>query len=128
MRVKRWVWVVLAIVAALFVAEHCLFETAAAPGAEYVIDLEALHRAAIATGALPGKIEVEQVGEFAFPQKLVIAGDSFRMHPMVLLVHRIVWPDRSLIIDSAMSPAGAKVIPGSKVELAAFERAWFERS
>ncbi|MCW3032458.1 MAG: beta-lactamase domain protein, partial [Solirubrobacterales bacterium] len=114
---RRWPWVVLGVVASLVVAEHLLLGTAAAPGADYGIDLAALHRAAVATGgALPERIEVEKVGEFAFPRTLVVAGDGFHMHPMVLLSHRVVWPDHSLIVDTAMGPAGAKKMPGSKMD------------
>ncbi|MEO8901947.1 MAG: MBL fold metallo-hydrolase [Polyangiaceae bacterium] len=121
-RVKLWVSLLVGIAAAVLLAKHFLLDTAAAPGARYVIDLAALHRAATASGTLPDHIEVEQVGEFAFPQKLVIAGDSFHLHPMVLLSHRVVWPNRSLIIDTAMSAAAAKGIPGSKIDEAAFAR------
>jgi len=41
---------------------------------------------------------------------------------MTLLAHRVVWPDRSLLIDTAMSPAAAKGIPGAKPDPAAFDR------
>jgi len=51
-----------------------------------------------------------------------VAGDGWGMHPMVLLAHRVVWPDRSLLIDTAMSPAGAKGIPGARADAAAFAR------
>jgi glyoxylase-like metal-dependent hydrolase (beta-lactamase superfamily II) len=40
---------------------------------------------------------------------------------MVLLSHRVVWPDRSLIIDSAVSPK-ARSLPGAKLHAAAFQR------
>ena len=122
MRVKRWLGIIVSVVAVVFVAKYLLLDTPAAAGAPFVIDLGALHRAAIAKGPLPERIEVEKVGEFAFPQKLVVAGDSFHLHPMVLLSHRVVWPNRSLIIDTAMSPDAAKSMPGSKLDVAAFQR------
>ena len=121
-RITSWFWILVSIAAVVFVAKHFLLDTPAAAGPKYAIDLDALHRAATASGALPEHIEVEQVGEFAFPQKLVIAGDDFHMHQMVLLAHRVVWPNRSLIIDTAMSPAAAKAMPGSKLDEAAFAR------
>jgi glyoxylase-like metal-dependent hydrolase (beta-lactamase superfamily II) len=34
----------------------------------------------------------------------------------------VVWPNRSLIIDTAMSPNAAKAMPGSKIDEAAFAR------
>ncbi|HYP99632.1 MAG TPA: MBL fold metallo-hydrolase [Polyangiaceae bacterium] len=122
MRVKRWQWIAIGVVASFVVAGHFLLGTAAAPGEKFVIDVEALHRAAIAAGPLPERIEVEKVAEFAFPQTLVVAGDGFRMHPMILLAHRVVWPNRSLLIDTAMSPEATKVLPGSKADTAAFAR------
>jgi glyoxylase-like metal-dependent hydrolase (beta-lactamase superfamily II) len=114
--------VVLGIFALLFLGKYLLLGTAAAPGAEYVIDLAALHRAAVATGALPERIEVEKVGQFAFPRTFVVAGAGFHLHPMVLLAHRVVWPDHSLVIDTAMGPAAAKKMPGSKMDQGAFDR------
>jgi glyoxylase-like metal-dependent hydrolase (beta-lactamase superfamily II) len=122
MRFKLWMKVTLGVVLALLIAEVLLFETAAAPGPKYVIDLDALHRAAIGAGPLPDHIEVERVGEFAFPGAIVVAGDGFSSRPMTLLAHRVVWPDHSLIIDTAMSPAASKAIPGSKPDPAAFDR------
>lgn len=119
---RRWPWVVLALAIALLLGKHFLFDTAAAAGAKYVIDLDALHRAATASGALPQNIEVEKVGEFAFPSKIVVAGDSFKMHPMVLLAHRVLWPERSIVIDTAMPPSATKKMPGSKTDPAAFDR------
>jgi glyoxylase-like metal-dependent hydrolase (beta-lactamase superfamily II) len=121
-RRRRWPWILLGIIAVLFVAGYSALETAAAPTGQYAIDLGALHAAAVGKGALPERIEVERVGEFAFPRTLVVAGDGFRLHPMVLLSHRVVWPNRSLVIDSALGPVGAKKMPGSRLDLAAFER------
>jgi glyoxylase-like metal-dependent hydrolase (beta-lactamase superfamily II) len=115
-------WIVAVVVAVLIVGKHFLLDTAAEAKGAYVIDVEALHRAAIAGGALPERIEVEKVGDFAFPRSLVVAGEGFRMHRMVLLSHRVVWPDRSLIVDAAMSPEAAKKMPGSKMDGTAYER------
>jgi len=122
MRLKRWQWICLAIVVVLFAGSHFLFGTAASASEKFVIDPEALHRAATAQGPLPERIEVEKVAEFGFPQTLVIAGDGWSMHRMILLAHRVVWPNRSLLIDTAMSPEATKVLPGSKADSAAFAR------
>jgi len=123
MRIKRRYWIPLAGLAILWGAKHFLLDTAADPVGTYVIDLDALHRAAVSGGALPDRLEVERIGEFAFPRSFVVAGEGlFRMHPMVLLSHRVVWPDRSVIIDTAMSPDAAKKMPGSKADVAAYAR------
>jgi glyoxylase-like metal-dependent hydrolase (beta-lactamase superfamily II) len=123
MRRKRWPWILLTLVAVILLAGHFVLGTAAKPNGRFVIDVDALHRAATSGGgALPERIEVEKVGEFAFPQTFVVAGGGFRMHPMVLLAHRVVWPDRSLIVDTAMPPEAAKKMPGAKFEVASYER------
>ncbi|HEY5958389.1 MAG TPA: MBL fold metallo-hydrolase [Polyangiaceae bacterium] len=122
MRARRWSIVVLVLVVVIFLAKHLLLDTAAAAAGTYTIDLEALHRAAIATGPLPQSIEAEQIGEFKFPRTIVVAGGGFKMHPMVLLAYRVVWPDRSVIIDTAMSPSATKQMPGSKADPIAFGR------
>src|SRR5689334_8058551 len=122
MRIRRWQWIVLAIILALFLAKHFLLEVPAAASGEYVIDVEALHRAAISSGPLPQSIEVEKVADFAFPRTFVVAGDGYRMHAMALLAHRVLWPDRSVVIDTAMSPAATKKVPRGVPDAAAFER------
>jgi glyoxylase-like metal-dependent hydrolase (beta-lactamase superfamily II) len=122
MGLKRWQWIGVGIVALVLIGKRVLLDTGAAPGEKFVIDVDALHRAAIGAGPLPSRLEVEKVGEFAFPRTLVVAGDGWSMHPMILLAHRVVWPDRSLIIDTAIGPADSKAIPGSKLDIAAFAR------
>lgn len=122
MRYKRWLIGFLAVIVLLLGAKYLLLDTAAAPAAPYAIDLAAMHRAAIASGPLPTRIEVEHIADFAFPRTLVVAGDGFRMHPMILLAHRVVWPDRSLIIDTALSPRDADALPGAKPYPAAYAR------
>jgi glyoxylase-like metal-dependent hydrolase (beta-lactamase superfamily II) len=118
---KRWLWVVVIAVASILIGKRMLLDTAAAATGSYVIDLAALHHVATASGGLPEAIEVEKVADFAFPQTLVIAGDGFHLHQMVLLAHRVVWPDRSVMIDTAMGPDAAKKLPGSHVNLAAYQ-------
>jgi glyoxylase-like metal-dependent hydrolase (beta-lactamase superfamily II) len=122
MRIKRRYSIPIATVAVLWTGKHFLLDTAAEPTGTFVIDLAALHRAATSGGALPERIEVERVGDFAFPRTFVVAGGGFRMHPMVLLSHRVLWSDRSLVIDTAMPPEAGKKMPGGKMDEAAYVR------
>jgi glyoxylase-like metal-dependent hydrolase (beta-lactamase superfamily II) len=114
--------VLLVLVMLLLGFGYAALSTAAAPGPAYAIDLAALHAAAVGKGALPDRIEVERIGDFAFPRTIVVAGGGFHMHRMVLLAHRVVWPDRSVIVDTAMSPAAAKKMPGSHFDPGAYGR------
>jgi glyoxylase-like metal-dependent hydrolase (beta-lactamase superfamily II) len=122
MRIKRWLWALAIIAVVLVSAKIVLLDTAASPRVPYLLDIEALHRAAIASGPLPERIEVERLGTFGFPKKIVVAGDGFDKYPMVVLSHRVVWPDRSLIIDTGASLEQTKKMPGAKLDEAAFER------
>jgi glyoxylase-like metal-dependent hydrolase (beta-lactamase superfamily II) len=71
---------------------------------------------------LPIAIEVEKVADFAFPRSFVVAGNGLHMHAMALFSHRVVWPERSLIIDTAMGPTARRMVPGAKLDLAAYGR------
>lgn len=122
MRLKRWLKILVVVAVVLLIGKHFLLDTAAEPAGTFAIDLAALHHIATSAGPLPERMEVEKVGTFAFPQTFVVAGGGFHAHPMVLLVHRVLWPDRSLIIDTAMSPAAAKSLPGAQLDGAAYDR------
>ena len=122
MRIKRWLWALAIIAVVLLSSKIYLLDSAASPGTAFVIDTDAWHRLATASGPLPDHIEVEKIGTFAFPKKLVVAGESFHLHPMVLLSHRIVWSDRSIIIDTGVSPAAGKKMPGAKLDESAYNR------
>src|SRR5262249_21365897 len=122
-RRRRWPWVLLGLLVVLLGAKYFLLDTAAKPGGEFTIDLAALHQAATSGGGtLPERIEVERVGTSAFPRPFAVAGDGFRRHKMVLLAPRIVWPDRSVMVDTAMSPAATAKMPGSTVDAGAYDR------
>lgn len=122
MRLQRLFYGLLLAAALLLAAKHFLLDGAASADGSFVIDVDALHRAAVGGGALPSHIEVERIGDFAFPRTTVVAGDGFRMHPMVLLSHRVVWSDHSLIIDTALSPKAGERLPGAKVPAAGYAR------
>jgi glyoxylase-like metal-dependent hydrolase (beta-lactamase superfamily II) len=122
MSIKRRYWIPPTVLVVLLIGKHLLLDTAAGPVDRFAIDLDALHRVATAGGTLPERIEVERIGDFAFPQTFVVAGGGFRMHPMVLLSYRVLWSDRSLIIDTAMAPEAAKKMPGGRIDEAAFAR------
>src|SRR5262249_5740457 len=122
-RRRRWPWVVLGVFVILLAGKYFACGNPAAPGPAYVIDLDALHRAAIVNGgALPERIEVEQVSEFAFSRMLLVAWVGFRMLQMVLLALRVVWPGQSVVLDAVMTTAATKKMPGSKVHAAVFDR------
>jgi glyoxylase-like metal-dependent hydrolase (beta-lactamase superfamily II) len=110
------------IVAAVIVAVQgvayywLLVESHAPEDAQYALDLDALRTlASSAAGDKPTSVEVENVALFKFPATAVVAGDGFDPVDMPVYSYRVVYPDRALIIDTALD----RTIGGA--ELAAFD-------
>jgi glyoxylase-like metal-dependent hydrolase (beta-lactamase superfamily II) len=110
--------VVTGVLAALLGAAYywLIVESHAPADARYVLDIGEIRRLAAATpGAKPDSIEVEQVALFKFPGTAVVAGDGWRSLDMPVFSYRIVYPESSVIIDTALS----REIGGS--QLASFD-------
>src|SRR5688572_25570984 len=118
---KRWMKYTLAsvllLLAAVGAAYYWLFVESTAPdGAHFVLDVEVLRELANASaGDKPTSVEVENVALFKFPAAAVVAGDGFDTVDMPVYSYRVVYPDRSLIVDTALD----RSIGGE--ELAAFD-------
>ncbi len=122
MRTRRW-WVGLAVAAVVVLGvKFLLLDTSASPEGTYVIDLDALHKAA-SEGELPSSIEVERIADFAFPRTFGVAGDGFRMQPMILLAHRVLYPDgHAIVVDTGLSAKDAEPLPGAEFHIDAYNR------
>ncbi|HEY6877505.1 MAG TPA: MBL fold metallo-hydrolase [Polyangiales bacterium] len=120
---RKW-WIGAAVVVGvLFFAKVLLLDSSAEAADNYVIDLDALHRAANSQGELPTSIEVERIADFAFPRTFVVAGDGFRMHPMILLSHRVLWPDgTSIVLDTGLTEHDSEMLPSARFHREGFER------
>jgi glyoxylase-like metal-dependent hydrolase (beta-lactamase superfamily II) len=53
-------------------------------------------------GAKPTEVRVEKVAAFAFPETASIGGDGWNMQPMYVASYQIVFPDRTIVVDSAL--------------------------
>ncbi len=93
-------------------------------GAPYLLDLEAVRGAAQSLpGARPQRVEVEQIAELVFAQAMVMAGEPWQGTPIPVYSYRLQFPDRSIIVDTAMS--NTEGMPGAMVrhlDSAALER------
>ncbi|HET9446664.1 MAG TPA: MBL fold metallo-hydrolase [Steroidobacteraceae bacterium] len=56
-------------------------------------------------GDKPVSIEVEQIGLFTFPAAGIVAGDGFEERPLPVYSYRLVYPDGSIIVDTALDQA-----------------------
>jgi len=106
---KRWIRNILLGLCALLVmlagAYWWLFVEGHIPGGvEYALDIGEVRRlAAAARGEKPVEIEVEAVGLFKPPAMFVVAGDGRQPSDVPVFSYRIVYPQTSIIIDTALN-------------------------
>jgi glyoxylase-like metal-dependent hydrolase (beta-lactamase superfamily II) len=73
-------------------------------GAEFVLDIGEVRRlAGVTPGGKPIAIEVEGVGLFKPPAAFVVAGDSWKASDLPVYSYRVVYPQTSVIIDTALN-------------------------
>jgi len=104
-------------------AYYWLFVDSHAPSnASYALDIDRV-RAALDTvpGDKPSAIEVEQVAVFTFPATGVVAGDGWNAVPLPVYSYRLIYPDSTLIVDTALEQS----MGGS--QLSSFDAAAFAR-
>jgi glyoxylase-like metal-dependent hydrolase (beta-lactamase superfamily II) len=89
--------------------------------AAFTLDLERVRELAALPGDKPGAIEFEQVGVFTFPATGVVAGDGWQGVPLPVYSYRLVYPNDSILIDTALR----KEMGGS--ELTSFDSAAYDR-
>jgi glyoxylase-like metal-dependent hydrolase (beta-lactamase superfamily II) len=72
--------------------------------ARFALDIAEVRRLANATaGEKPSTIEVEQVAAFEFPATAVVAGDGWSMAQLAAFSYRVVYPQSTAIIDTALA-------------------------
>jgi glyoxylase-like metal-dependent hydrolase (beta-lactamase superfamily II) len=124
---KRWVRNILIVLCALLVMAGGAYywfivESHVPGGAEYALDIGEVRRlAAAAPGDRPIAIEVEAVALFKPPATFVVAGDGWKPSDLPVYSYRVVYPQTSVIIDTALN----KEIGGDS--LASFDAEAFAR-
>ena len=68
-----------------------------------------INRVRVVSAAVPGdeptSIEVEQIGVFTFPAAGIVAGDGFDQRVLPVYSYRLIYPDGSIIVDTALDQA-----------------------
>jgi glyoxylase-like metal-dependent hydrolase (beta-lactamase superfamily II) len=78
----------------------------------YALDIaEVRQRAAAVPGEKPTSVEVERVALFTAPATAIVAGDGWQTQDLPVYSYRIVYPQTSIIVDTALS----KEIGGSSI-------------
>jgi glyoxylase-like metal-dependent hydrolase (beta-lactamase superfamily II) len=72
--------------------------------ANYAFDIREVRRMVAAVpGDKPEKVEVERIGSFSFPATAIVAGDGWAQRDMPVFSYRLVYPDQTVIVDTALS-------------------------
>lgn len=123
MRVKRIALGFVAVALVLTLLKYFLLDTSAVPQrSRFVIDLAAMHALATKNGDLPERIEVTRIGEASFPRTAIVAGGGFAETPIVFAAYRVVWPTRSIIIDTALDNDDMqKLFKGASFDVAHYQ-------
>jgi glyoxylase-like metal-dependent hydrolase (beta-lactamase superfamily II) len=80
-----------------------IVESHAPAHGEYALDLGQIRQlAGSLEGARPGSVEVERVALFRFPATAIVAGDGWQTRDLPVYSYRIVYPEGSIIVDTAL--------------------------
>ncbi len=92
-------------------AFYWFFKDARLPVGRFEINMAAVRALADGQdGPLPSEIRVERITTFHFPFAAVVTGESFSMIDIPVMTYQVLWPDRSLIIDTGMDQEMAKTM------------------
>lgn len=104
----KWLKLTLGVFAVLFAVAGAAYywfvvESSMPSDAEYAFDIRDVRRAIGATpGDRPERIEMERIAAFSFPATAIVAGDGWSQREMPVYSFRLVYPDKSIIIDTAL--------------------------
>lgn len=88
----------------------------------FPLDLAALRRAAGPVGGGPARIEIEQLSHNDAPRLAMVAGTDWGTVDLVRASYRLVWPHRSVIVDTANSFALARQFGARRYDAAGWSR------
>lgn len=105
----NWLRIALAALAVLIVVAGSgyywfIVESHMPADAAYEFDIGKIRRMVAAVpGDKPESIEVEKVAAFSFPATAIVAGDGWAQRDMPVFSYRLVYPEGSVIIDTALN-------------------------
>lgn len=124
-RVWRRLGVGLGMIAlAMIAAVYWLFYDNRLPGdGSFALDLPAIRaEAARLPGPGPRRLEVEELSHTFVPRIAMVAGTHWARMDLVRASYRLVWPDRSVIVDTGNSLALARRFGSATYDIGAWDR------
>jgi glyoxylase-like metal-dependent hydrolase (beta-lactamase superfamily II) len=106
---RRLAWGALALAVIGAPAYYALVLDSPAPTSTFPLDIAAIRALADATpGARPVAVHYEEVLALRFAEAMVMAGEPWRETPMPVYSYQLVFPDRTIIVDTALAKADGK--------------------
>lgn len=106
MKILRVLVILLLILAPVY---YVLAIYSPAPTADYNIDLPKIRTLANSlAGDKPAEVRYENVTALQFAEAVIVAGDPWKKSLMPVYSYQLVFPDKTVIVDTAMSRAIAK--------------------
>lgn len=106
---RKLKWVLLALGVVSVPAYFFLFTTSEDADGRWPLDLAAIRTAAHSIeGELPADIRVEKLGAFEFPSTAEVAGTGWSARRMSVYAYQLVYPTRTVMVDTAMDEETAK--------------------
>lgn len=102
---RRTLIVVAVLLAVVGAAYYWLIVESHMPGdAAFALDIDRVRAAAAEiAGDKPSAIEVQEVAQFTFPATGVVAGDGWDGTLLPVYSYRLIYPDSSIIVDTALT-------------------------
>jgi len=108
MRKRHWLWIAI-VLAASVPGYYALVLHSPAPSSEFALDIAQVRALADSIpGEKAGAVRYEEVMAMRFYEAMLMAGDSWQRTPMPVYSYQLVFPDRTLIVDTALARADAK--------------------
>lgn len=106
---RRLLWTVASIGVIAAVAYYPLVRHSPVPTTTFALDLAEIRALA---SSLPGygpvAVRYEEVAAMRFAEAMLMAGDPWKETPMPVYSYQLVYPDRTVIVDTALARADAK--------------------
>lgn len=120
---RRIAWVAAVLVAG-GAAYYALVLHSPAPSTTFALDLARVRALADSVpGAKATAVRYEDVLALRFTESMVMAGDPWRQTPMPIYSYQLVFPDRTIIVDTALAKADGKPeFLGLRYDEAAYQR------
>jgi len=121
---RRWLWAAALLLLVGAPGYYALVRHSPASGREFPLEITQLRALANSVpGDKPGEVRYEHVMTLTFAEAMIMAGEPWRRSPMPIYSYQLVFPQQTLIIDTALSRDIAK--PDFMV--ASFDEAAYQR-